>query len=123
MKLENIINEQTKFVNEFYAEPLVRNLQVDDVLQFERRGYYRVDKVKSTKSGDKVIDLIFTPDGRTKAMTSYQTTAVKAEDLTKGSGAVKTDKKKELKNNQKQQAKSQVEFALVAQAGIDSTLI
>ena len=47
MELDNIVNHNSKFVTEAYAESGVKSLNINDVLQFERRGYYRVDNIKS----------------------------------------------------------------------------
>lgn len=73
MDFNDVLNENTKFVTEALAEPYVKNLQKGDVLQFERRGYFIVDKIIKNQSANPVenvpetiLELNFIPDGRSK---------------------------------------------------------
>ena len=80
MDFNDVLNENTKFVTEALAEPFVKNLQKGDVLQFERRGYFIVDKVIKNQSAnpaenipETVLELNFIPDGRSKTASTLST--------------------------------------------------
>lgn len=65
MKIEDVANDSTKFETLALGDPLMRTLAVDDILQIERRGYYRVDKINTKlNEGDKTYELIYVPDGK-----------------------------------------------------------
>ncbi|KAJ0409984.1 hypothetical protein ATCC90586_009661 [Pythium insidiosum] len=49
----------------------MRNLQQDDVVQLERRGFFRVDRPYISK--DKPLVLFMVPDGKAKAMSTLST--------------------------------------------------
>ncbi|GLE05538.1 hypothetical protein PINS_up014561 [Pythium insidiosum] len=49
----------------------LRNLQQDDVVQLERRGFFRVDRPYISK--DKPLVLFMVPDGKAKAMSTLST--------------------------------------------------
>ena len=66
---------------------------VDSFLQFERRGYYRVDKV--TKKGDNFeYDMIFVPDGKAVGLASIAKQTDKQGDIAKQTLADKVAEKK-----------------------------
>lgn len=75
MKLEDIINVNSKFVTHAIAEPGLRSLTVGDSLQFERRGYFRIDSIRQENS-NTTYTLIFIPDGRTKGLASIATKVI-----------------------------------------------
>ncbi|CBZ52621.1 putative glutamyl-tRNA synthetase [Neospora caninum Liverpool] len=80
---EKFINPQTLFDTPAIGDPLLRQLREGDLLQLERRGYFRVDQ-----AGDRLV-LIKIPDGRSKAMSAVGTKV----DAAKLSGAKITGKK------------------------------
>lgn len=57
---ENFLTPVTEFHTSAYADLNVGLLKVDDVIQFERKGYYRVDSVEQGKD----IVLFTIPDGK-----------------------------------------------------------
>ena len=65
------LRETTKAETEAMGEPSMRNLQHGDVVQIERRGFFRVDR--PAVSDGKPLVLFAIPDGKTKAMSSLST--------------------------------------------------
>lgn len=59
---EDFITPETEFPSEAIADVNVRSLKSGDVIQFERKGYYRVDKDLS--EGSEIV-LFTIPDGKT----------------------------------------------------------
>jgi len=57
------VNKNSRHETLAYADPIVRNLNEDDFFQFERRGNYRVDKIRLLPNNDRVAEVIFIPDG------------------------------------------------------------
>ncbi|KMZ98387.1 glutamate-tRNA ligase [Plasmodium vivax North Korean] len=57
------INPSSKYETVVYSEPAISSLKVSDKFQFERRGYFIVDKVVSNH-----LHLIKIPDGKSKNM-------------------------------------------------------
>ena len=53
------------------GDPGLRNLQQGQIIQLERRGYFRVDKV--FLSSAKPLTLITVPDGKQKSMSTLST--------------------------------------------------
>lgn len=62
---EDFLTPETEFHTKAYADVNVRDLKVSDIIQFERKGYYRVDK----DSSDSTPVLFTIPDG--KAVSKY----------------------------------------------------
>lgn len=65
-KFEDFINPNTLATTEAFGDPGLKALQEHDVIQLERRGYYRVDRPYIAE--DKPIILFMVPDGKEKAM-------------------------------------------------------
>ncbi|CXJ05045.1 glutamate--tRNA ligase, putative [Plasmodium berghei] len=65
----NCINQNSKFETVAYAEPALIDLKVSDKFQFERRGYFIVDKITENKH----FHLIKIPDGKSKNMSIIST--------------------------------------------------
>ncbi|EEQ40475.1 glutamate--tRNA ligase [Clavispora lusitaniae] len=59
---EDFITPETEFPSQAIADVNVRSLKKGDIIQFERKGYFRVDKDLS--EGDEVV-LFTIPDGKT----------------------------------------------------------
>ena len=57
----SFINPKTKWAVDAIGEPAMRGLQRDDIIQIERKGYFRVDE---PAIGDKPMVLFAIPDGR-----------------------------------------------------------
>ena len=58
------INKVTKIETLAIGEPAMRNLQAGDIIQLERKGFYRVDRPYMAE--DRPMVLIYIPDGRVK---------------------------------------------------------
>ena len=71
-KLEDHITKCSKFTTLCYADPAVKELEVNDFVQFERRGNYRVDKKTIGSDGNLQMDFIFIPDGKSKEMSNIK---------------------------------------------------
>ncbi|CAD2098534.1 glutamate--tRNA ligase, putative [Plasmodium vinckei] len=65
----NCVNQNSKFETVAYAEPALADLKVSDKFQFERRGYFIVDKITE----DNHFHLIKIPDGKSKNMSVIST--------------------------------------------------
>ncbi|KAI0123302.1 tRNA synthetases class I, catalytic domain-containing protein [Xylariales sp. AK1849] len=63
-ELEKFLNPTTATMEEAWCDEGVRNLKEDDIIQLERRGYYRVDKAVSKAEGNIVLFAI--PTGKSK---------------------------------------------------------
>jgi glutamyl-tRNA synthetase len=63
---KDFINPDTLATSEVIGDFALKNLQKGDIIQLERRGYYRVDQ--PYMSEDKGIVLFMIPDGKTKSM-------------------------------------------------------
>ena len=68
---EEQINHENRFETEAKAEAIVKTLQHGAYVQFERRGFYRLDKIK-TKSNKVNFEFIYIPDGKTKNMSTIK---------------------------------------------------
>jgi hypothetical protein len=88
-KVEDLVNRDSKFVTQAYAEGSVRSIQKQDIIQFERRGYYICDKLGLTNN---LASYFFIPDGKAKAVSKI-TNKVDAGEQQKGTGNVATNKK------------------------------
>jgi len=89
-KVEDLVNKDSRHKTIAYAEGAVRNLQKGAIIQYERRGFYIIDKLGLK---NQVASYIFIPDGKAKAMSAI-TQQVDAAEMQKGKGAIKNDKKK-----------------------------
>jgi len=67
---EDFINPNTLASTEVIGDAGLKTLKVNDVIQLERRGYYRVDRPYINK--DKPLNLYMIPDGKTKSMSGMQ---------------------------------------------------
>jgi len=81
-KIEDLVNPTSRIEFTAIAEGCVRNLQKGAYFQFERRGYYFVDKLAI---GGNYMAVNFIPDGKTKSMSAVSN-AVDAKDSAKGKG-------------------------------------
>jgi len=65
-KFEDFINPDTQAETEVIGDPGLKTLNENDIIQLERRGYYRVDR--PYMGSGKPLMLIMVPDGKTKSM-------------------------------------------------------
>lgn len=59
----DVANPNTEFIVDALADANVLGLKERDIIQFERKGYFILDKV-AEESGEKRLDFIRIPDGR-----------------------------------------------------------
>mmetsp|Transcript_40835 Transcript_40835/g.53800 ORF Transcript_40835/g.53800 Transcript_40835/m.53800 type:complete len:865 (+) Transcript_40835:26-2620(+) len=65
---EDFVNENTMAATDGLGDPGLRNIQRNQVIQLERRGFFRCDRPYLGPS--KPLTLFMIPDGKTKAMSS-----------------------------------------------------
>lgn len=117
VKIEDIVNVNSRFCAPYYVDPFIRTFNAGQFLQFERKGYYKVDKV--FKEGEDLkYTIIYTPDGKQVGLNSQgnQTTAqsdIKRETLgekveNKKNKEKKKDKKKKEEVEEKVEAKGEI---------------
>ena len=68
---KNFLTPVTRAEMKALGDHEMRNLQVGDILQLERRGYFRVDQIYLSE--DKPLVLFMIPDGKAKAMSTLST--------------------------------------------------
>ena len=102
MKIEDIVNNNSKFETEAYAESIINEAKKGDKIQFERRGYFIVDKLPD---GDKPMYLNFIPDGKTKNISIF-TGKVDVKNLNTGEKDTKTENKKAEKKATREEKKA-----------------
>lgn len=66
--VENFITPVTEFRVEALADNNVKDLKIGDIIQFERKGYYRADAIR--RDGTLHIDFIRIPDGKAAGVAS-----------------------------------------------------
>jgi len=91
-EIDKLVNRDSRHAYTAIAEGCVRMLQKGDIIQFERRGFYIVDKVGLA---NQQLTLFFIPDGKAKAMGIAQ--KVDAVEMQKGKGAIAETKQKGAK--------------------------
>ena len=105
---EELVNVNSRFSKDCYVDSAVRNLAVGDFLQFERKGYYKIDKI--TKAGDDFkYEIIYTPDGKKVGLASQGTQASKQSEVKREDLEEKVDKKKNKGKKEKKEKKDQKE--------------
>ena len=65
-KFEDFINPHTQAETEVIGDPGLKTLKEHDIIQLERRGFYRVDKPYVNET--KTLQLFMIPDGKSKSM-------------------------------------------------------
>ena len=65
-KFEDFINPDTQAETVVIGDPGLRTLKEHDIIQLERRGFYRVDRPYVNEG--KPLKLFMVPDGKKKAM-------------------------------------------------------
>nr|CRX79100.1 hypothetical protein ls5930a1_00145 [Leucosporidium scottii] len=87
--VQNFLTPQTEFRVEAVADLNVANLKKGDIIQFERKGYYIVDKAfdPSSSTSSAPAELILIPDGKASSIVSKYVAAQEA--AAKASGATK----------------------------------
>ena len=104
MKIEDIVNNNSKFETVVYIEKAIDQAQKGDKVQLERRGYCIVDSVAE---GDKLLQFNFIPDGKTKSQ-SIISGKVDAKAMSKGDKD-DTEEKKAKKKAEREAKKAKQE--------------
>eukprot|EP00178_Gracilaria_changii_P013083 TRINITY_DN3685_c0_g1_i3.p1 TRINITY_DN3685_c0_g1~~TRINITY_DN3685_c0_g1_i3.p1 ORF type:complete len:542 (-),score=71.69 TRINITY_DN3685_c0_g1_i3:16-1641(-) len=121
VKFEDVINVNSKFVSQAYADSGVRQLEENCFFQFERRGYYRIDKI--AKNGEEfTYDMIFVPDGKAVGLSSIAKQTDKKGDIAKESLADKVEAKKN-KDKKKKKGESTTEQAQEAKKETEKEIV
>lgn len=81
--MADIANKNSKFITESISESHLDVLKVGQVIQFERRGYFILDKKCFDKEGNNLLEFIYVPDGKEKNMSNLAT-KIDAVQTTKG---------------------------------------
>eukprot|EP01017_Pseudomicrothorax_dubius_P001504 TRINITY_DN0_c5179_g1_i4.p1 TRINITY_DN0_c5179_g1~~TRINITY_DN0_c5179_g1_i4.p1 ORF type:complete len:138 (+),score=56.26 TRINITY_DN0_c5179_g1_i4:1-414(+) len=88
----SILNENSKQVTLAWADPAVKNLPPKANVQFERRGYFVIDRSSKGANGSMIHEMIFVPDGKTKTMSNLST-KVDQKKVSAGGNTVEGKKK------------------------------
>lgn len=101
---ETIVNINSKFVGQYYIDSNIRTLNAGQFLQFQRKGYYKIDRV--IKEGDDFkYTIIYTPDGKKVGLASQGNLTSEQSDIKKES----LEDKKINKGKKKEQEGPKVE--------------
>lgn len=101
--VKNFLTPQTEFRVDAVADLNVANLKKGDIIQFERKGYYIVDKAFDA-STSSAAELILIPDGKASSIVSKYVAAQEA--AAKASGAAKAAAAPTKAPSKKAQAKA-----------------
>lgn len=82
MNFEDCVNYDNWFETPAKAEAFVKSLEIGSYIQFERRGFFRLDKIE-TKNNKINLKFILIPDGKSKNMSTL-TSKVDAKQIAKG---------------------------------------
>jgi len=101
-KVEDVVNKNSRFETKALAELEINSIKKGEIIQFERRGFFIVDKLADEAD---MITLHFIPDGKTKSM-SVVSNKVDAKITSKGvednnSKSKKDKKEKKDKKDEK----------------------
>lgn len=103
VNFEDIVNVNSRFSAPYYVDSNIRTLNTGQFLQFERKGYYKIDKV--IKEGDDFkYTIIYTPDGKKVGLASQGNLASEQSEIKKQTledKKVNKGKKKEQEGDKK----------------------
>ncbi|KAM0755247.1 glutamyl-tRNA synthetase [Meredithblackwellia eburnea MCA 4105] len=109
-EVKDLLTPQTEFATEALCDANVKTYKKGDIIQFERVGFFIVDKAwgeettdPGRKSEKEKIELILIPDGRVASVVSKYAAAKEAEE--KAKGPVAKEGKKEKAKKEKAPAK------------------
>jgi glutamyl-tRNA synthetase len=71
LSFESQVNYENRFETEAKGEAIIKTLQHGCYVQFERRGFYRLDKI-TTKNNRANFEFIYIPDGKSKNMSTLK---------------------------------------------------
>ncbi|POY72872.1 hypothetical protein BMF94_4032 [Rhodotorula taiwanensis] len=67
-KVEELINPKTEFRTAAIADHNIRSLAAGTIIQFERKGFYIVDRAFDSSKPDQAAELILIPDGKASSI-------------------------------------------------------
>ena len=98
-ELQDFVSPVTEFRSEAYADANVKELKKGDIIQFERKGYFKFDGTAGEGDGLR-LEFICIPDGRQASLASKHVpseTPTPKEKPAKGGGGGKKDKQPQPK--------------------------
>lgn len=98
-----LINRDSKFVTEAIGELHARSLREGDIIQLERRGYFRVDKAGDDSTPWVLINI---PDGKTKTMSGLDS-KVDPGSIIKGAEQAPSKRQQARKERREKEAKKE----------------
>lgn len=97
------MNDNSRFPCPCYVDPMIRLMKPGDFLQFQRRGYYKVDRVTPKQNGNYHFEIIYVPDGKKKGLASIsRQTDIKGD-------IVRLDLDKKIENKKNKDKKGHAE--------------
>ena len=103
---ETIVNPNSKFTAPYYVDSHIRTLSAGQFLQFQRKGYYKIDSV--IKEGDDFkYTIIYTPDGKAVGLASQGGLITENSQIKKQTLEDKKQNKGNKKEGQKKQEKKE----------------
>lgn len=100
--LTSLLTPVTEFSVDAVADSNVRDLKKGDIIQFERKGYYIVDKAFGEEGADHV-ELILIPDGKASSVASKFAVEKEKKDLAEKEA--EKGKKEEVRGKGKEEKK------------------
>lgn len=101
VEFEDIVNVNSRFSAPYYVDSNIRTLNAGQFIQFERKGYYKIDTV--TKEGDDFkYSFIYTPDGKAVGLASQGNLTTLNSDIKKETLEDKKTNKGKKKEEEKQ---------------------
>lgn len=98
---EDAVNVNSRFSALYYVDSNIRTLNAGQFVQFERKGYYRIDHV-AQHPDDPAYTFIYTPDGKKVGLASAGTLITAGSDIKKED----LEQKKKDKNDKKEKKKT-----------------
>ncbi|KAI9292052.1 glutamyl-tRNA synthetase [Neoconidiobolus thromboides FSU 785] len=106
-EVANFVTPISEFKTNTFADPNVESLKKGDIIQFERKGYYIVDKEYT--DSEPHLNLIYIPDGKAKSMASKADKEPIKTDNKEAAGSKKAAKKAADKEKRKDKKKASKE--------------
>lgn len=91
--VKDCLTPQTEFRTAAVADANVRQLKQGDIIQFERKGYYIVDRAYDASKPEQEVELILIPDGRAASIASKHAPPETAADKKAAASADKVKSK------------------------------
>ncbi|KAJ8292069.1 putative glutamate--tRNA ligase, cytoplasmic [Rhodotorula toruloides] len=110
--VEDLINPTTEYRTDAVADHNVASLAQGTIIQFERKGFYIVDRAFDASNPSQRVELILIPDGRASSVAlKHQAPSAPAKDASKASKTPSKDKQAAMKAKKGAEAISLPELA------------